>query len=684
MPRLTLKRQLAIASLLVLLIPWAGLQFVLELDQALREQATSQLASQARRIESVLAQTSDKRLSLPPTSASILYAEALDRPLYLDGYSDDWPGGTTTLQGDSAFIDSAFNDGDQPVQWRAAVDSRFLYLLIRVRTAPGAYFNPGQPQQPHAQIRIYVNAADSTEWRTDIIRTSAPGPVVSQPETESETGQRNFRISGNWQSKGTGYQLELRMPRPAINTPIGFEVRHPSPEAEDRYRVFGNAGPGADGRLPRLLYPPAKLGATVRPLLASGQRALLLDSHGWVLASPQTPVTPAADFDALGPWEIVEQIGLNGLRALLRQFQPEPMTLAERATRYDVASIPKQGLIRHQGEESALIHRLTVSAPDGAPMTLLLEQSLRDILALSGDTLGRVIVRSVVFVGLLVLVLLGYASWLSWRITRLQRAVNASFDTDGRVVKPMMPSAAQDELGDLSRQFGLLIDNLRGYTDYLESFARKLSHELKTPVAVVRSSLENLRHEKDQSTHSPYIDRAQQATDRLSQILQGMSEAARLEKSFDQVEQERFDLAAVVQEATAAYQSLDPDHRITYQGPPSGAWMRGSPELMVQLLDKLVDNARDFTPAQGVIDICVATTTDSLSLQVFNAGPPLPAHLSSEIFSAFVSLRDGAAEGHIGQGLQMVRLIAAHHGGQVSARNQNEPAGVVFEVILPL
>lgn len=144
-----------------------------------------------------------------------------------------------------------------------------------------------------------------------------------------------------------------------------------------------------------------------------------------------------------------------------------------------------------------------------------------------------------------------------------------------------------------------MVDRLQGYTDYLESFSRRLSHELKTPVAVIRSSLDNLEHARTDDERAGYRDQARQATDRLSQILQGMSEAARLEQSFDQADREPFDLAEVISEATAAYQGLDPDHHIRYEGPETGCRMTGSPDLMVQLLDKLVDNARDFTPAGG-------------------------------------------------------------------------------------
>ena len=300
---------------------------------------------------------------------------------------------------------------------------------------------------------------------------------------------------------------------------------------------------------------------------------------------------------------------------------------------------------------------------------------------MSGSTLGSVISRSVLLIIGLMLVLLGYASWLSWRITRLQRAVSASIDDDGRVLGTLPPAKAKDELGDLSRQFSQMVDRLQGYTDYLESFSRRLSHELKTPVAVVRSSLENLGQTTDPADQASYIERARSATDRLSQILQGMSEAARLEQSFDHAEKETFDLAEVASQTTLAYQELDPDHRIHYIGPANGCLCHGSPELLVQLLDKLVDNARDFTPEQGNIEIRLTQNARQLELSVFNEGSSLPENLASDIFSPFVSVRTGHQEGHLGQGLLIVRLIAEHHNGQVMA--SDDTGGVRFTVLLP-
>ncbi|MDL0430925.1 ATP-binding protein [Marinobacter sp. TBZ242] len=658
---MTLKRQLFIASLLMLLIPWAGLQFVLELDQALRNQAARQLQGQAGRIAGFVTEQLEASPAIKP-GTPVIYADLLSRAPNLDGYGDDWPGYDEEESRQQWQSSQKVSDSNGPeVSWQAAVNRNHLYLLVRVSGRTAEFFNPGNPAQPHDRILLQFVDGDQTSRR--LIRTQAPGAINAiEPGSEGST---DYRISGYWQAVSNGYQAELRIPRPAPSERFGFQVIWPGVVAGHASAEIVNRMPALENRLEAMIAP--------------GQGARVLEPDGWVIArQARQTETDEPEFDSLSPLQILERISLNGLRALVRFYQPEPVPLNDATHRMDAEELPSQGLVRHRDGDTHLLVKQSLA--DGR--VLVLEESLDQLLALSGSTLGSVIARSVLLIIVLMLVLLGYASWLSWRITRLQRAVCASIDDDGRVLGSLPPARAKDELGDLSRQFSHMVDRLQGYTDYLESFSRRLSHELKTPVAVVRSSLDNLSHTTDPADQASYIDRARSATDRLSQILQGMSEAARLEQSLDHAEKEIFDLADVATQTTLAYQELDPSHHIHYAGPTSGCPCYGSPELLVQLLDKLVDNARDFTPEQGRIEIRLRRAPGQLELSVFNEGSSLPENLTSDIFSPFVSVRTGKQEGHLGQGLLIVRLIAEHHNGRVLTANESD--GVRFTVILPL
>lgn len=678
---MNLKRQLLVASLLMLLIPWAGLQFVLELDDALRQQARQQLQEQAER----LAETAgDLMIGLPAVASDepAIYVEPLTGTINLDGYGDDWPGYDEESPLRNWQSSNASGSGLPTLHWQAATDQQNLYLLIRVSPRQPVFFNPGNPNQPHDRLSLWLkpdiqSVSPDESPLSWLIRTPTPGQVYG---LIGATLKPDYRVSSYWQGAGDGWQLELKLPMPKGRSRLGFAA------------LWGEGDKGVEGEamavststdpLPVLVSRNLVLERQIESQLNRGQRARLVEPAGWVIARQSAASTISGpEFDALSPLQVIEQISLNALRALVRFYQPEPTAIRTGGNRINTDTLPSEGLVRHEDDSVWL---LTTRSVFGG-RTLILEQSLDQLLTLSGSTLGSVIARSTLIIVALTLVLLGYASWLSWRITRLQRAVSTSIDEDGRITGTVPDSRAKDELGQLQRHFSLMVDRLHGYNRYLESFSRRLSHELKTPVAVVRSSLENLSHCDSEEERRQYIERAASATERLRQILHGMSEAARLEQSLDHADKEHFDLAEVAAQATAAYQALDSSHNIRYSGPETGLQITGSPELMVQLLDKLVDNARDFTPEDGLIEVGLETIAEGLCLSVFNEGSSLPENSATDIFSPFVSLREGQEQGHLGQGLLIVSLIADYHGGRVDAHNRIQGGidGVWFRVIIP-
>jgi len=246
-------------------------------------------------------------------------------------------------------------------------------------------------------------------------------------------------------------------------------------------------------------------------------------------------------------------------------------------------------------------------------------------------------------------------------------------------------SRAGDEIGDLSRSFDALLRELRQYNDYLRTLAGKLSHELNTPLAVVRSSLDNLAHEDLPEGAGAYAQRARDGAERLQAILRAMSEAHRVEQTLEGAEPEDMDLAEVVAGCVDAYRALAPDFDWQVEVPEDGCPIHGSPELVAQLLDKLVDNARSFTTAGSMIRVAVERHRRGPLLRVANDGPVLPDKLRGRLFQSLVSVRPhrgGGSAAHLGLGLHLVRLIAQAHRGAVAARNRPDDAGVEFIVRL--
>jgi signal transduction histidine kinase len=280
--------------------------------------------------------------------------------------------------------------------------------------------------------------------------------------------------------------------------------------------------------------------------------------------------------------------------------------------------------------------------------------------------------------------LMAFATRLSMRIRRLRDEAESAIDARGHITRLTAGSNAADEIGDLSRSFSAVLERLAEHHAYLEAMAGRLSHELRTPIAVVRSSLENLKISRE--NQDLYIERAEQGLARLGRILERMTEASRLEQSLRTVERERYDLAAVVRGCVEGYRIAYPQTAFALELPATRVEVEGSPDLVAQLLDKLVENAVDFARAATPVRVALEESARAAVLTISNQGPPLPEKMRTRLFESMISLREptGAGTPHLGLGLYVARLIAEFHGGTIAASNLAGGDGVALGVRFPL
>jgi two-component system, OmpR family, sensor histidine kinase ChvG len=170
----------------------------------------------------------------------------------------------------------------------------------------------------------------------------------------------------------------------------------------------------------------------------------------------------------------------------------------------------------------------------------------------------------------------------------------------------------------------------------------------------------------------------------MHSILTALSEATRVEQSIEHTDRVRFDLSELARNMGQAYRQTFSQHRIETRIAAEPCPIEGSPELIAQLLDKLMDNATDFTPIGGLITLALDVGLRDYRLSVSNEGPPLPVQLDGRLFESLVSSR-GSIDGkpHLGLGLYIVRLIADFHGSRVSATNLPDAAGVTIALEIP-
>jgi signal transduction histidine kinase len=326
---------------------------------------------------------------------------------------------------------------------------------------------------------------------------------------------------------------------------------------------------------------------------------------------------------------------------------------------------------------------------------VLVQETASELLGARGRSFEAILGGILVASALAALALIAFSVRLSFRVRRLRDAVD-DLTASAHGPEPSVPDAhSRDELGALSRSVLSLAARQREHAAYLEQVGRRLSHELRTPIGVVRSSLDNLRAAPSPAEARVYLERAEGGLRRLALILARMGEAAQLEQALAATERVVFDLVPVVRGSVDGYRSAHPGCAIVLRDPGEMLRVVGAPDLLAQALDKLLDNALSFAAPGSAVEVELHRYGRAATLSVRNEGPALPAEMSGRLFESMVSVRPrgagttagadaGAREPHLGLGLYVVRLVAEFHGGTAAAHDRPDGRGVIVTLTLPL
>ncbi len=660
---MTLRRQLMVFCLVLAALPVVAWQSARQVESFLREaRAEAHLAS-ARAIAAGLDQT-----LLPAFGPNDLYVNRVDQPLQVDGYDDDWQ----LWSRDSQIFDGRrdhFSLSLKLAAWR-----RELYALIEVRDSSsqraaeraGSYL-PGD----HLQLEVR-DVRGFTRYR---LLPSVPGSLTLMPVGAS-TNQLPPPVAGSWREDDEGYRVELVLPRALLGDGLDLAAIDTG-DGVGEPQLLSLAQDG--GSAPLIDLNPG-LGEQLAALTRPGNRSWILHPAGWVLASAGELVSTTEN--PRRGWQQVAYRLLAGDTLEPSRSRTPGVDLRLRGREIDAARRGGERVSWRRTSAASVEAAAAVPLGDTGSV-LLLELPADPLLLATNRSALRLLGLTLLVVTVVVLGLLAHITWLSLRIRRLRDASEQALSRLGDGDTAALPGSADgDEIGDLARSFSGLFGELRSYNQYLKSLASKLSHELNTPLAVVRSSLENLRHESLSEEALAFATRADEGAGRLRKILGAMSEATRLEHSLEQTEVVEFDLCDVVTGCVAGYRNVYAEQRWELDLPDS-AVMTGAPELLAQMLDKLADNAAGFCPAGGTITLRVSALRRGWRLVFANDGPLLPEAMQVQIFESLVSARSEEGDQvHLGLGLHIVRLIVRAHGGRVLARNRVDGSGVEFVLTL--
>jgi dedicated sortase system histidine kinase len=705
--RISLRVQLLSITLILFAIPYLGYKYIWEMESYLREGQENTMIGTAKAVATMLheqpalldANAAYRNQLRPGTD---LYAPYLPGPIQLDGKFNDWQEveyllrdyGTSevvvsepTIYGNDEtptfshmvgryrnYLYARFDITDDTLLWRAENSIRVDrndHLLIGLKDTQGAF-------------QRYVISPRQSGWVNAYRLADDQGYDVAD---------NALFIQGVWVATEKGVNIELRLPLSAMTRGLAFAYMDVDEEQTYQAIGVGTANPNEVDNLGSVVTPSPEIERILRSMLYTDSRVWVLDRYQRVLAkvgdiqSAQGLVARRNGREN-STWDTFEQKYLLPLYYRILTRPPnefiDSLTNAVELQGDDIKTAlagKPDSMWRLSEDNKAVI--LSAAHPIFYENTVIgavvVEQTTHGIRTLRNRALENLfhIILAVMLIATLGLVFLSQRT--SNRIRALRDATEDVIDDSGKIIGELKPVKPYDEIGDLWSTFREVLSRLNQYNHYLESMASRLSHELRTPVAIVKSSLDTLNAIDDENSRQVVMERARTGIERLSKLLNSMSEATRLEQTLQREEKIEFDALDVVESCVQGYQQIYPLRRFEFKRSCSSALLKGSPDLFVQMLDKIIANATEFSNEGDAIVLHAWNESNTLKLSITNPGPLLPEVQHNQLLQSMVSMREpseGTEDVHLGLGLYIANAIAHFHQGGLSLTNVPDHTGV--------
>jgi signal transduction histidine kinase len=250
----------------------------------------------------------------------------------------------------------------------------------------------------------------------------------------------------------------------------------------------------------------------------------------------------------------------------------------------------------------------------------------------------------------------------------------------------------------IAERVGLLlrhaeVEREQARTAARQEFLTVVSHELKTPVAVIKAYAEVLGRRAElgdwPSQDRRIVERVEEQADRMLAMIEQLLDLRRLERGLLRLEMSRFDLAATLRRSVEAIQTTAPRHELTADVPPELV-VRGDRRRLEEVITNLLENAVKYSPAGGEITVRAGEEAegagrDAVVFSVEDQGIGIAPEDVERIFQRFYQVGAGTfSEGHVGLGLGLyiAQEIVERHGGRISV-DSTPGRGSTFSVRLP-
>lgn len=266
-------------------------------------------------------------------------------------------------------------------------------------------------------------------------------------------------------------------------------------------------------------------------------------------------------------------------------------------------------------------------------------------------------------------------------------AVRVKQGRDREVEVPRLPQRS-DEIGLLARAVSDMTGALRQRIDAVDTFAADVAHEIKNPLASLRSAIDTLPRVEDPELRSELIQIATHDVRRIDRLVTEIAAASRVDAEISRATLERVDLAELFANLIRSREDrgMNGGRRIVLDAAPGSHIVMGVPTQLERVAENLIDNAVSFSPADGVVSVSIRRAGGQSITEVCDEGPGIAADAREAVFRRFHSDRpEGESFGnHSGLGLAIGRAIAEAHDGTLSADARPDGApGACLRLRLP-
>lgn len=632
-----------------------------------------------------------------------LLARPMDEYLRMDGDDNDWGGLIDQAQTYSASSNPQSLSFDHALGYKG----RYLYALFQVDDNRRVYRHRTMRRLDNSDhIRLMIEDP-YRQIRRYVLTTREPGSMsvyLMKPDwIYPETGEAERNIKAVLRETNSGYNVEVRIPRVMIssNTGVAFTIADvDDDDAREVSELVSTTPEASKTGLGRVLLHSPEIAQILSGLEQPFARIWVLDSQQRVRAVVGSLTNElAVNRSRLRKFSFrrwlatrLDKVYAKVWESPATEFEDISTDVSHRSDEVlqDVLGGDPRTQRRPSLDKRAeiLMAAYPIWLADDVMGAVVVEQSSNEVLALQHEAIQSVTTVTLAVFLFVTLAMLVFASRITLRIGRLRNLTERAITPEGRVRINRIPadSRAGDEIGDLSRGISSMLRRLSQYTRYLEAMPDTLAHELSNPLNVVNSSLENLETDIPGTHDNKYLIRAKSGIKRLRSILTNLTEAANLEDAMHSEDLEVFDMVKLIFSVVDGYRITHKNREFKVDVLSHPLPMRGSPDHIAQLLDKLADNAVQFGKPDTAIIIRIDRLLDDARISVLNEGSRLPDDtMRDRLFDPMISVgTKNANQPHLGLGLFVARLITEFHGGSVWADNRQDVEGVVVTVSLPL